>query len=72
MKPHFHFEETEIDVLEMEPTVEMIDTERDPVKVVMNQCGEYCPQNNEHHRGACYLDFGHTGYHKCSVDGHEW
>jgi hypothetical protein len=72
MKPHFHFDDAETDILEMEPAIEIIETEREPVKATMNQCGAYCPQNNDHHRGACYLDFGHTGNHKCSVDGYEW
>jgi hypothetical protein len=72
MKPHFHFDQVETDILEMEPMIEIQDFEKEPVVAIMHQCGELCPQNNDHHRGACYLDFGHGGYHKCSVDGHEW
>jgi hypothetical protein len=38
----------------------------------VGQCGETCPENSSDHRGACYLDFGHSSNHKCSVDGREW
>lgn len=48
-----------------------IDKEINPIKMG-NQCGERCPQNGPDHRGACYLDFGHSSNHKCSVDSHEW
>jgi len=46
----------------------------EPTKEInsVGQCGEKCPQNSSDHRGECYLDFGHTESHKCSVDGHEW
>jgi len=42
---------------------------------VFEQCGQACPLNlgsAGSHRGACYLDVGHTSSHKCSVDGFEW
>lgn len=42
---------------------------------VFQRCGQACPLNvgsGGSHRGACYLDVGHTSSHKCSVDGFEW
>jgi hypothetical protein len=32
-------------------------------KKVPSQCFKKCPN---HSTGACYLDFGHSGDHKCS------
>jgi len=42
---------------------------------VVQRCGQACPLNTGSggsHRGACYLNVGHTSSHKCSVDGFEW
>ena len=69
--------ETLDDVLEMKATkplpLEKICTDGHvhTIKSV-GQCGESCPDNSSDHRGACYLDFGHSSNHKCSVDGKEW
>jgi hypothetical protein len=38
----------------------------------VGQCGKLCPDNGPDHRGQCYLDFGHTQMHTCSVDGGTW
>jgi hypothetical protein len=46
-----------------------------PKAKLFQRCGEACPLNvgsGGSHRGACYLDVGHTSSHKCSVDGFEW
>jgi hypothetical protein len=38
----------------------------------VGQCGVECPDFSGDHRGVCYLDWGHSSNHKCSVDGREW
>lgn len=69
--------ETLTDVLEARaasPAIKKIHTccdEAIDIKSV-GQCGKKCPSNSSSHRGSCYLDFGHSQKHKCSVDGEEW
>ncbi|HEY0067907.1 MAG TPA: hypothetical protein VGB46_11105 [Flavisolibacter sp.] len=63
--------ETNIDVPQG-PADEKNTAQDEPRQAEGNQCGAKCPSNSDSHRGACYLDFGHGGDHKCSVDGVTW
>ena len=73
MKTQFMFDDYDTQVLEREnDVVTIIDTETESIRSDSGQCGETCPNNDANHRGKCYLDFGHSSSHKCSVDGHTW